>query len=357
MRLMECCSKKDYPQNSGGVVLSIVIPTWNRAALISELIASIVRQVENHACEIIVVDDGSIDETDKVVLRYQDSSRCSIRILRQKLHRGAAAARNVGLSAAAGAYVWFVDSDDLIVQGALDRIFRWLKEYKPDILRFSRIKSFSRKDDAAVLGKERALPVCYDLKNSVRGLMLFLASGSIWNGVFSHKLIAGVRFDENFYYGEDALFTWEATLNASKGVYVDEAYYVYRFTENSLTTDVNCCRFGCYMHQVERFLELIDNSCVDMGVRDRLYSECYFRVYSHAFGCFNAKDISREMWEVWRQVHRHVLVENRRRCWSARMLSGCNSCIASPRIAFAIFWAWKILKQLHRTIESRHTKV
>jgi Glycosyl transferase family 2 len=86
--------------------VSIVMPTYNRLATIRRAIGSVLAQSFTE-WELIVVDDGSTDGTD-TALSYQDDR---IRIVRTP-NRGAAAARNVGVSLSRGRYITFLDSDD-----------------------------------------------------------------------------------------------------------------------------------------------------------------------------------------------------------------------------------------------------
>jgi glycosyltransferase involved in cell wall biosynthesis len=89
-------------------VVSIVLPTFNRARLIRRAIQSILDQTYVNF-ELIVVDDCSKDETERVVKSFPDRR---IRYLRHEENKGAVAARNTGIMAARGEYVAFQDSDD-----------------------------------------------------------------------------------------------------------------------------------------------------------------------------------------------------------------------------------------------------
>ena len=86
---------------------SVVIPTYNRAPLLAEALASVFAQ-EHSAREVIVVDDGSTDGT----IESLDPFRERVTVLRQE-NRGPAAARNLGVAHARGEYVAFLDSDDV----------------------------------------------------------------------------------------------------------------------------------------------------------------------------------------------------------------------------------------------------
>ncbi|HZP41301.1 MAG TPA: glycosyltransferase [Candidatus Binatia bacterium] len=94
--------------------VSVVVPTYNRAAFLAESLGSVLAQ-EGVALELIVVDDGSTDDTAVVVAGLRDPR---IRLLARP-HAGIAAARNAGLAAARAPYVAFHDSDDLALPGRL----------------------------------------------------------------------------------------------------------------------------------------------------------------------------------------------------------------------------------------------
>ncbi|HEY2324319.1 MAG TPA: glycosyltransferase family A protein, partial [Thermoanaerobaculia bacterium] len=87
--------------------VSVVIPSYNYARYLGEAIDSALAQTLP-PLEVIVVDDGSTDETSEVLATYADR----IRVLRQK-NSGVAVARNSGIAAAHGEYVAFLDADDI----------------------------------------------------------------------------------------------------------------------------------------------------------------------------------------------------------------------------------------------------
>lgn len=89
-------------------LVTVVIPTYNRAALLTCAIQSVLNQTYENL-EIIVVDDASADDTQRIVESFADSR---IRYLRHKVNRGGSAARNTGIRAATGKYIAFLDDDD-----------------------------------------------------------------------------------------------------------------------------------------------------------------------------------------------------------------------------------------------------
>ena len=90
------------------IMVSIIIPTYNRGNTIRRAIDSILRQTYS-SYEILIIDDGSTDDTEAVIAECEDSR---IRYVPLKHNQGAAHARNVGIQEAAGGYIAFLDSDD-----------------------------------------------------------------------------------------------------------------------------------------------------------------------------------------------------------------------------------------------------
>src|SRR4051794_23095793 len=93
-------------------IVSVVIPAFNHAAFLSAAIKSVLGQSDS-SYELIVVDDGSTDDTRAVVARYRQ-----VRYVYQE-NRGLSAARNAGLRLSIGAFVVFLDADDILEPQAL----------------------------------------------------------------------------------------------------------------------------------------------------------------------------------------------------------------------------------------------
>ena len=102
------------------MVISVIIPTWNRAGLLERAMRSVLNQ-QPPPQELIVVDDGSTDQTPDLVQTMAQQASVPIRLLRQEENRGAAAARNQGIAAAQGNLLAFLDSDDWWLPGKLAR--------------------------------------------------------------------------------------------------------------------------------------------------------------------------------------------------------------------------------------------
>lgn len=105
------------------VTVSAVIPTFDRAAMLSEAVVSVLSQA-GADLELVVVDDGSTDDTPAVLAGFADAR---LRVARTA-NRGVSAARNLGVSLARGRYVAFLDSDDTWLPGKLARQLAYMAD-------------------------------------------------------------------------------------------------------------------------------------------------------------------------------------------------------------------------------------
>src|SRR5918995_6791294 len=100
-------------QGTGAALVTVVIPCYNQAHFLGEAIESVLSQSYKRF-EIVVVDDGSTDDTSEVATRYP-----RVRCIRQE-NRGLAGARNTGIRHCQGEYVVFLDADDRLLPEALE---------------------------------------------------------------------------------------------------------------------------------------------------------------------------------------------------------------------------------------------
>ena len=100
---------------SSSPLVSVIIPTYNRAWMVREAIDSVLSQTYRNV-ELIIVDDGSIDQSRELLARYSNDA-----IVLHQANQGVSAARNRGIAVAGGALIAFLDSDDLWLPEKLER--------------------------------------------------------------------------------------------------------------------------------------------------------------------------------------------------------------------------------------------
>jgi glycosyltransferase involved in cell wall biosynthesis len=130
-------SLSPMPQASSSTapVISIVVPAYNVERYIEQCLRSILGQLRDHH-ELIVVDDGSTDQTLALAKQLQAGwPGSNFRVLTQT-NRGIAAARNHCIGAATGEYLAFVDSDDVLLDDSLALMDKAIAEHRPDCIAF-----------------------------------------------------------------------------------------------------------------------------------------------------------------------------------------------------------------------------
>lgn len=117
-----------YYINSENPLVSVIIPTYNRANLIGRAIQSVLDQTYRNI-EVIVVDDASNDNTEEIVTKFRNKD---IIYIRQDHNKGGGAARNAGIIASSGQYIAFLDDDDEWLNDKLEKQVQTIKTLSPE---------------------------------------------------------------------------------------------------------------------------------------------------------------------------------------------------------------------------------
>lgn len=112
--------------------ISFIIPVYNVQAYLAACLESVAPAIQP-GDEIVLVDDGSTDDSPDICRAWQDKLPGTVKVVRQT-NQGLSAARNRGLAEASKAHAYFLDSDDLLCAEAFDKARRCLAEHAPDIL-------------------------------------------------------------------------------------------------------------------------------------------------------------------------------------------------------------------------------
>lgn len=127
------------------MLFSIIIPVYNTGRYVSKCLDSCLHQdLLKEQYEIIIVNDGSTDNTIDIVLKYKEQFD-NIIVISQK-NKGLSAARNAGLNIAKGEYIWFVDSDDWIRENILNNLYQILSVHRLECLNVAYEKIFFEKE-------------------------------------------------------------------------------------------------------------------------------------------------------------------------------------------------------------------
>jgi glycosyltransferase involved in cell wall biosynthesis len=118
----------DWMSDQGVVgLVSVIVPTYNRSPMLLDLLQSLAAQ-SWPSLEIIIVDDGSTDDTQDRLTSWQAAHSLPNIVKLKKANAGPAAARNLGLSKARGEFIYFIDSDDLVFPTAIADLVQALEQ-------------------------------------------------------------------------------------------------------------------------------------------------------------------------------------------------------------------------------------
>lgn len=207
-------------------VFSIVMPVFNVEPFLDEALESACGQ-SFPDIEVLCVDDGSTDGSPAILKRWAARDG-RIRLFSQE-NRGVSAARNVGLDAARGAVVMFLDGDDRLDRRACERLHEVFGCERPEIVTFG-ARCFP--EGVAPRHLEECLSPRDALYEGFSEDILFKENSRpyMWRSAFSRTLLdgGGVRFDEGLSVGEDQVFYFSAYPRASKTAFVSDKLYEYR---------------------------------------------------------------------------------------------------------------------------------
>ena len=184
--------------------LSIIIPTYNRSKYISKCIDSVLSQTYKNI-EIIVIDDGSTDNTEEIIKNFNDKR---IKYFKNTNH-GIGYSRNFGLDKATGDYIFFLDSDDYINADTVDNIFKNIKSNDILIFDYKEIFEIDKKE------KINRIPVFNAYVLSEHPELINIINLGPCNKVYKKSLLVDndIKFPEDIKY-EDALFVIKTLKNA-----------------------------------------------------------------------------------------------------------------------------------------------
>ena len=207
---------------------SVIIPAYNVELHIVRTLESVIQQ-DYANLEIIVVNDASTDSTGEIVQSMLKESGRNFRVIDHAQKRGVSAARNTGLAAAKGKYVWFCDSDDLAAKNFVSRMCTEADTKNAEVV-FCGIKNYYEDDgsfstESLHITEEFLSPNQYLEAWADRKIFFW----SVWNFIFRRELLTRnhLRFAEGCILGEDTEFALKALVCAPKVSFVNDELYTY----------------------------------------------------------------------------------------------------------------------------------
>lgn len=215
-------------------VISVVVPVYNAGKYFDNCISSIVNQTYKNL-EIIIVDDGSTDDTPRACDEWaKKDSR--IKVV-HKENGGASSARNTGIDNATGDYIGFIDADDYIDADMYEAMLNDILENDADAARCGMVRNFEDGRIENWGGSENKKPYIVDKKKLLCdiGEGVGILPASPCNKLFKKSCIGNTRFDTKYKFAEDTLFNFMVAQSINTMVYHDVFRYHYIFNESSIT--------------------------------------------------------------------------------------------------------------------------
>ena len=265
--------------------VSIIVPVYNGEKYIKECVESLQNQNYKNI-EIIVVNDGSSDNTEKIVNRIVSSDNRVILINQQNL--GVSAARNNGIKQSSGKYLTFVDSDDKVSKEYINYLVSLIEDNNCDIsltrtaIKFNKTtKNFN--DDV-----EDTIEI-FDGVGAANEMLLYKIIISSWNKMFKRDLLIknDIFFNKKLSFGEGFEFVINAFLHSKKVAIGNKKYYFYRvdninsvmtkFSRKLVTGSIDS------QNSIKQMVEKIDSTSNKM----KLLNSCKYSMWHTNCDCLN----------------------------------------------------------------------
>lgn len=233
------------------MLLSIVVPTYNVEKFIENCLESLLAQdIPKESYEILVINDGSTDDSGKIAGIVADNHK-NVTLINQE-NKGLSGARNTGISLAKGKYIYFIDSDDYIAENTLGLILDLLKKNNLDVLGIEELET-TRLD----IKKSKNIDTISAEKLKVTDGITFLAENNYLNNAWWYfiKLDFLRETKLTFPVGrlvEDANFTAKLLVASKRMALLPLDFYRYYLRPNSIMRKTNISHVRRLIYDYEK---------------------------------------------------------------------------------------------------------
>ncbi len=239
-------------------MFSIVVPIYNVEKYLEECLQSILNQSKDVSYEVLLIDDGSNDTSSDIAKEFENKYPTLFKYYR-KDNGGLSDARNFAIPYATKEYIFYVDSDDFLAEGALLKLKNIVREKHPDLIVFNYIKKWN--DCEKKVGEKELKEGIITAKDYL------LMDPAAWNKVIKTSIVKerNILFPKGLWYEDRA--TTGSYLNYCDSIYYSQDYlYYYRQRDNSIMKQKS---FNPKMMDILEVMELFDHQISD----DLFYQE------------------------------------------------------------------------------------
>ena len=230
-------------------IISVIVPVYNNEEFIGKCLDSILAQTFQDF-ELLVVDDGSTDETPEILEVFQKQDQ-RVKIIKQE-NSGVSAARNNALDKAVGEYIMFVDADDYIEPKTLEDSYAYVIKHNADVCVFNHQSILDKKGPNNICVHQDILIFNDYFEKAPKEF--FSKISTVWGKLFKNNDLLP-RFDESLVKIEDGAFLWEYYLKNPKIAILNCVYYNHVHHQGSAVTDPSLAE----NFEIQRSLNYVKN--------------------------------------------------------------------------------------------------
>ena len=276
-------------------LISVIIPIFQVESFLEKCISSIITQTYDNL-EIILVDDGSTDNSSAICDRFQAQDK-RIKVIHQE-NSGLSHARNIGLKNATGDFIGFVDSDDWIEPNMYDVLLSAVQETGADIA----VCNYCREIETSKAIQNKIVFPKIQLYSNETALKMLISGKKninicVWNKLYRSSIISTIRFPEGKIC-EDIQWTPQVIGNAKTVAFIDYPFYHYLYRNRSLVHD---CRIITKRLQdrIDLYQQLIEYIRINFPKLEKLtnaqFANFYCWEYINIFLADNQFDVDYEI--------------------------------------------------------------
>ena len=264
--------------NKEDLTIGILIPVYNVADYVEECIESILTQIDTRA-SILIMNDASTDNSAAIIKRFENHPQ--VQIFDAPHNRGLSATRNALFDMAQTQYIWFIDSDDVMYEGAYKSVMSQIEKLNSDVLCADYVSLRGKKEvkKKAFIGKANKNYI--NKRNSFLDNIIENNSNHVWNKVFRRQVIQDVRFKEGLNF-EDILYMTDISLKSFQYSYLKQPVIKYREREGSILKNLDKKYVDDYLYaftyRVEKYQRI---------GRDNGYYYLLYKAYKRYIGLLN----------------------------------------------------------------------
>ena len=226
-------------------LITVIINVFNAEKYISKCLSSVINQTYSNL-DILIINDGSTDNTLNIVEKYKDKR---IRIINQK-NQGLSIARNVGIVNAKGKYIYFIDADDYIEKDTIEYLYRLLIENNTRISVCGSSKVFNYIENKNNCSNKQKMLSNLDILKMV--LLSKDYMGTAWNKLIDKSLFKNIRFPKGKI--NDVLVMYKLYYKVDRIIYgFDKKYYYYMHDDSIVNKRTSEYAISMYYAFLKRY--------------------------------------------------------------------------------------------------------